>query len=227
VKTNARPASFNPSKWVAFTALAGAIFLLGCGASGPVGTKELEPAIRLTIAPEASLPEDPNQSDTLYFLVTVNDRVQFHAVDPKGVVVDDKVSWGVSPQRSALDPLGAIDSKGLYVAPPSPSWVGVSARAENLNPPLRGGIALEVVAAPVISGFSASRSAISPGQTTDLLPGFAHGTGTLLVGAQVVQAGLVSGVPITVSPGATTTYTLKVINPAGASVTQDLQILVQ
>jgi hypothetical protein len=46
------------------------------------------------------------------------------------------------------------------------------------------------------------------------------------VGNQVIEANLVSGNPVTISPTTSTTYTLAVTNLAGASVTRDLAIAV-
>jgi hypothetical protein len=83
-----------------------------------------------------------------------------------------------------------------------------------------------VVAAPVITSFSASPTSITSGDSSDLTAVFTTGgTG----GTAVVTPGnlqISSGLPLVVSPPATTTYKLTVTNPASTSVTQTATVTV-
>ncbi len=83
-------------------------------------------------------------------------------------------------------------------------------------------LAVDVVPAPTISRFTGSLSQIFAGQSSLLSADYTGGTG-------VVDAGvgaLASGGSATVSPTATTTYTLTVTNAAGDQVTAGLTVSV-
>jgi len=75
---------------------------------------------------------------------------------------------------------------------------------------------------PVITAFTAGAQTLYPGQATTLTPIFSDGTGTVndAVGA------VTSGKAVNIQPGATTTYTLTVVNSAGVSTTQATTVLV-
>ncbi len=73
-----------------------------------------------------------------------------------------------------------------------------------------------VVPAPAITSFAASPTTVGPGGSTNLTAVFANGTGLITPGSITVT----SGTPVSVSPTATTVYTLQVTNSAGAAVTQ-------
>ena len=79
------------------------------------------------------------------------------------------------------------------------------------------------IAPPAITGFTASSSTISIGGSTTLTPSF-----TTFGGTQTISGvgSIVSGVGYTVSPTATTTYTLSVSNAAGTVVTSSITITV-
>jgi subtilisin-like proprotein convertase family protein len=76
--------------------------------------------------------------------------------------------------------------------------------------------------APSISSFTAGHVWIVPGSSTTLTPVFANGTGTIGGVGSVA-----SGVPVTVSPTANTTYTLTVTGSSGASITSTVKVAVQ
>ena len=75
---------------------------------------------------------------------------------------------------------------------------------------------------PSISSFSASQSTILEGDNIDLTAEFENGTGEIDNGV----GGVTSGLPVTVSPTVTTTYTLTVSNAAMSSVTSSLTVTV-
>ncbi|MGC2618846.1 MAG: hypothetical protein WA414_07360, partial [Acidobacteriaceae bacterium] len=76
--------------------------------------------------------------------------------------------------------------------------------------------------APTIASFVAASTTINAGQSTTLTGTFANGTGVITPGNLTAT----SGTAVTVSPAATTDYTLTVTNPAGASVTAAVTVTV-
>jgi hypothetical protein len=202
---------------------------LNCsGKSEGGGTQELPVPIILSMNSDPILPIDNTDHMISWYVMTVSTQAQFHAVNPtNGTQVDNLVAWTLAPQKLSTNPLGSINQQGKYTAPNFPSWVGVFARADANNPPLRGDLGVEIVAAPVLIGFSASALTISAGQSLTLIPEFSSGVGQINSGASVVQSGLISGMPVIVSPPQTSTYTLVVTNLAGTSVHKDLLITVQ
>ncbi len=73
-----------------------------------------------------------------------------------------------------------------------------------------------VVPAPTITSFAASPTTVGSGGSSNLTGVFANGTGVITPGNITVT----SGTPVSVSPTATTTYTLTVTNAAGTAITQ-------
>jgi hypothetical protein len=71
----------------------------------------------------------------------------------------------------------------------------------------------DVAVTPRITGFTATFPTISAGQLSQIVPIFKYGTGTIDHGIGPVQ----SGVPVSVTPSASTTYTLTVTNKKGES----------
>lgn len=69
-----------------------------------------------------------------------------------------------------------------------------------------------VVAAPTIASFTASPASITAGQSSQLTASFAGGTGVITPG----NLNVTSGTPVSVTPAATTVYTLTVTNSLGA-----------
>jgi len=72
-----------------------------------------------------------------------------------------------------------------------------------------------VVAAPVITSFAPALATIVTGNSTTLTAAFSGGTGSVSNGVGAVS----SGTPVTISPTATTTYTLTVTNTATTPAT--------
>ena len=74
--------------------------------------------------------------------------------------------------------------------------------------------------APTIASFVANPTLVGPGGSASLTGVFANGTGVITPG----NIPIISGVPVSVSPSATTTYILTVTNPFGAAVTQNATV---
>ncbi|MBS2033179.1 MAG: hypothetical protein JST54_35225 [Deltaproteobacteria bacterium] len=82
-------------------------------------------------------------------------------------------------------------------------------------------VTVQVVAAPVISAFTASPASVTVGDTSALTATFTGGTGSIDQGLGAVS----SGTPITTAALAQdTTFTLTVTNAAGTSVTQAVTV---
>ncbi len=75
---------------------------------------------------------------------------------------------------------------------------------------------------PTITSFVASPATISVGGSSSLTAVFANGTGVITPGNLAVT----SGTPVSVSPAATTTYTLTVTPAAGTAITQTATVTV-
>ena len=76
---------------------------------------------------------------------------------------------------------------------------------------------------PVISTFSANPATIVAGNSSSLTANFTGGTAVITPG----NISVTSGTPVSVSPTATTTYTLTVTPPVGLAVTQTTTVTVQ
>jgi hypothetical protein len=83
-------------------------------------------------------------------------------------------------------------------------------------------VVVTVVAAPVITSFSANPTSITSGDSSDLTGVFTGGTGVVTPG----NLSITSGTALSVSPTSTTTYTLTVKNAANTSVTQTSSVTV-
>jgi len=81
---------------------------------------------------------------------------------------------------------------------------------------------LQVVSLPVVTSFEGQPSLVAPGGTTSLIAVFSGGTG--IVGPGNIP--VVSGVPFSVSPSTTTSYTLTVTSPAGSQTSALASIIV-
>ena len=79
-----------------------------------------------------------------------------------------------------------------------------------------------VVAAPVITSFTASPLSVSPGASVTLTTNFSNGSGSIDNAVGAVNSG---DAPV-VNPTATTTYRLTVTNTAGRQVFQDVTVTV-
>jgi len=83
-------------------------------------------------------------------------------------------------------------------------------------------VTVTVVPPPTITSFTAGASAITPGKSTTLTGVFSGGNGTVDNNVGPVT----SGNAVTVTPAATTTYTLTVTNAAGTSVSAAVTVAV-
>lgn len=204
--------------------------LLSCGCSSSLkstsGVMEDPIPTQLTWASVPIL-DTEIQNPFQPWIMTVDQQVQIRAIDSmSGKQVNDQLNWALSPWKFANDPVGTLDQSGHYTAPSSPSGVVISAGA--IRPvAYQGAKYITIVAAPHITAFSATPLTIMAGQSSSLMASFENGQGQILIGNQVIQADLTSGTPVTVSPTATTVYTLQVTNAAGARVRQDWTVLVQ
>ena len=75
---------------------------------------------------------------------------------------------------------------------------------------------------PAITDFLANPTAITVGASAQLTGVFANGLGLITPG----NLPATSGVAVSVTPAATTTYTLTVTSPSGVSVSQDGGVMV-
>jgi hypothetical protein len=73
---------------------------------------------------------------------------------------------------------------------------------------------------PTIASFTVSKNVLAKGGTTSLVAEFDGGVATVDNGVGEIT----SGVPITVSPGTTTTYKLRVVNGEGAEASSELVV---
>jgi cytochrome c oxidase assembly protein Cox11 len=76
--------------------------------------------------------------------------------------------------------------------------------------------------APTIASFTANPTSIAAGEPSSLVGVFAHGTGVITPGNLTVT----SGNAVSVTPSATTIYTLTVTNPVGTAVTASTTVTV-
>ncbi|HJW08335.1 MAG TPA: putative Ig domain-containing protein [Holophagaceae bacterium] len=117
---------------------------------------------------------------------------------------------------------GTIDNAGHYTAPGTPTTAHVVATSQaDLGKSATATVT--VVAAPAITGFTASPGTIASGSSSTLTATFSGGTASVDHGVGVVN----SGAGVLVSPAATTTYTLTVTNTAGTAVTATATVTVQ
>lgn len=142
---------------------------------------------------------------------------QFRALGPQA----GGVAWSVKEGTSG----GSITQEGLYTAPTTPGIYHVQATStSNPNAVATAEVLViqtsEIISSAIINGFSASPSILSVGQSTTLTPWFSGGTGVIDNGVGAVS----SGVPITVTPTVSTTYTLTVTDPSGVPVSSKVTV---
>jgi hypothetical protein len=88
--------------------------------------------------------------------------------------------------------------------------------------PITQNVSVAVVAAPVITSFTANPTSITSGVSSELTGVFTGGTGVITPG----NIAATSGTAVSVSPTTTTTYTLTVTNAAATNVTQTATVTV-
>jgi hypothetical protein len=162
-----------------------------------------------------------NQSARLYL-----DGAQTSVTLPSGILSADGnyffmiQSFTVSNFDPTSTPHGAL-----------PFPCGLSETASNMIcPSASSPTAPPAPPAPVISGFSASPTAISAGGTALLTGVFSNGYGVISPGnipGTPMPVGAISGTPVPVTPTVTTVYTLTVNGPTGTSVQQTTTVTVE
>lgn len=147
---------------------------------------------------------------------TTNDFVTTGTTSILGVSVSSHGSATISYQwlRDNVEITGEV-SNGIDVTQGGTYKVRVtSQRGGTTAVVYSSNMTVTELAAPAVSGFSASPWVIGSGSSTQLTPNFSGGTGIITPGNMTVT----DGVAISVSPSVTTTYTLTVTNLAGRNV---------
>jgi hypothetical protein len=116
---------------------------------------------------------------------------------------------------------GTITSAGLYTAPASGTTDTVTARSVQ-NASYSGTATVTLGSLPAISSFTANPTTLTAGGAAQLTGIFSNGTGVITPG----NLAATSGIAVTVTPTATTIYSLTVTNDAGTVVTQNAGITV-
>lgn len=164
--------------------------------------------------------------------ISVGNSVQWEAVNltipTPTLLSSDQLIWTTNR--------GVISTSGLYTGPnslspnPTSDWIKVVRKnVTNPTPPVDLALSyIQIVLLPSIQTFTTRASQpVPPGSAVVLELQFADGSGELFAGGNLLQSALTSGSNITVNPGTTVTYTLKVTNQAGDSVSRDLAVSVQ
>lgn len=128
-----------------------------------------------------------------------------------------------TPNQIAYKRFGQPDTKCEYPGvEPKPQAPILEPDMEVTPPdPTPAPVVAEVIIAPAITRFAASRLTISPGSPVDIISVFEHGLGTLS-GVGKIESGSL----ITVNPSVSTSFVLTVLNPAGQWVKETLNIVV-
>ena len=166
--------------------------LSGCGGGGGGDSTS-------TTAPESAPSVTSFTSDNS--TVTASDSVRLTAVFDGTGSVDQGIGVVTSGTAVTVTPT-ATTTYTLTVS----SAAGTSVTAQQT---------VTVIPAPVITSFVATADTITVGDSSNLAAVFTNGTGSVDQGVGAVS----SGNSISVTPPATTTYTLTVTNAAGTSIT--------
>lgn len=152
-------------------------------------------------------------------------RIEAFLADPPAVTDGQTVTLiaHFTGGSGIIDPgVGGVQSGIPVTVRPSGPVTYTLTVTNPLGATLRQELALTVLPPPLISTFAATPAFIQDGQSTQLTAIFANGTGMLEPGHDPVQ----SGEPVTVSPQATTIYTLSVTNPLGMTLTRAVTVTV-
>jgi len=118
--------------------------------------------------------------------------------------------------------VGAVTSGIAVTVSPAATTTYTLTVTNTANTSVTKQVTVTVVAAPVITSFSAAAATITAGTSTTLTGIFSNGTGSVDTGVGAVN----SGTAVPVSPASTTTYTLTVTNSGGATVTKQATVTV-
>lgn len=127
---------------------------------------------------------------------------------------DNSVTWSLQEGSIA----GSISASGKYSPGMALGIFHVTA-ASKVDPSRSAVAAFQLVNPPFIRSFTANKGVVKSGEGVQLMPEYLYGTGSISTIGQVA-----SGVPVTVTPTATTTYTLTVQNLAGRVDTSSVTV---
>jgi len=173
--------------------------LAGCGGSSGGGTTTPPVVASITSFTASQATITAGASATLTGVFTGGTGV----ITPGNLPVTSGAGVTVSPT--------ATTTYTLTVTPSSGSAVTATAT-----------ITVNAAAAPTITSFVASPATITVGASSSLTAVFAGGTGVVTPGNLAV----LSGTALSVSPAATTTYTVTVTPPTGTAITQTVMVTV-
>jgi len=148
-------------------------------------------------------------------MISVGSTQQFTATATYTDGTTNDVTSTVTWSSAAATTAAMTNNVATGVAPGS---VTVTAASGSVH----GTASLTVFALPLISTFVPAATTITSGSAVALTANFANGTGVINPGAIAVS----SGVPINLTPAATTTYTLTVTNAAGTFVTAQTTVTI-
>jgi hypothetical protein len=176
----------------------GLVLLTGCGGGNSGGSSPTPPSI-------SSFTSSPT-------VVTNGAKASLTGVfsNGTGVITPGSISATSGTAVSVTPPNGATTTYTLTVT-----------GATGTNP-VTATVAVQAVAAPSITSFTASLASITPGGSANLTGVFAGGTGVITPG----NLSATSGTAVSVSPTTTTTYTLTVTNAAGTQIMQTATVTV-
>ena len=123
---------------------------------------------------------------------------------------------------SVSNGVGAVTSGIAVTVSPVATTTYTLTVTNTANTSVTKQVTVTVVAAPVITSFSAAAATITAGTSTTLTGIFSNGTGSVDNGVGAVT----NGTAAPVSPASTTTYTLTVTNSGGATVTKQATVTV-
>ena len=137
----------------------------------------------------------------------------------RGSILSYSFSGGMGSINQGV---GAVTSGGTSNVAPAISTTYTLTVINTAGNSATANTTVTVVAAPVITSFTAMPPSIVSGQSTTLTANFTGGTGVVDNGVGTVS----SGVGATTSPSSTRTYTLTVTNAAGTAVTAAINVVV-
>jgi hypothetical protein len=183
-----------------FSVLLIAFLLTGCGGGGSSsGPSPAAPTIASFVATPTSVTAGSSASLTAVFANGAG------IITPGNLAVTSGVAVSVTPSVTTTYTLTVTNAAGTAVT----QTVVVTVTGS--------------VVAPSITSFVANPSTITAGASSNLTGIFTNGTGVITPG----NLAATSGVAVSVTPSATTTYTLTVTNTAGTAATQKVTVTVQ